>query len=67
MDKVDQAKALLDKALMDETRVVREREGSGNLPFYLSTTRWEMVRTARRLLDQGDNDDGSTILPTAAA
>lgn len=51
MDKVEEAKALLDKALMDESRVDRAEAGSSNRPLYLSTTRWEMVRTARRLLE----------------
>jgi hypothetical protein len=52
MDKVEEAKRLLDKALLDERRVEREEFGSSNRPLYLSTTRWEMVRTARRLLDE---------------
>jgi hypothetical protein len=51
MDKVEEAKRLLDKAILDATRVEREHAGSGNEPFYLDTVRWDMVRTARRLLD----------------
>jgi hypothetical protein len=52
-DLMEEAKRLLGKALADSLRVERVNEGSGNsLPLYLSTTRWEFVRQARRLLDE---------------
>lgn len=57
MASVDEAKKLLDKALSDESRVEREHEGSEIRPLYLSTTRWEFVRQARRLLEQRSEDE----------
>jgi hypothetical protein len=51
MASVEEAKKLLDKALADEHRVDRQQDFSGNQPLYLSTTRWEFVRQARRLLE----------------
>ena len=52
MAQVEEIKKLLDKALADNLRVERTNEGSAAQPLYLSTTRWEFVRQARRLLDE---------------
>jgi hypothetical protein len=57
MASVEEAKRLLDKALSDAFRAERQQEGSANsLPLYLSTTRWEFVRQARRLLEETEKE-----------
>lgn len=57
MASVEEAKRLLDKALSDEGRVERVNEGSGAYPLYLSTTRWDFVRQARRLLEEAESHE----------
>lgn len=53
-DREAMARQLLDRALTDYGRAEREAQGSGTTALYRPEVRWEMVRTARRLLDASE-------------
>lgn len=48
------ARNLLDRALLDYGRAEREAQGGGITALYRPEVRWEMVRTARQLLDASE-------------